>query len=63
MSQAVCGGLRRSALIGFLQKRFAAGTPRFALNINSIVLPAGSTARWRYSHSLPDFTWVSSETR
>lgn len=33
------------SLITFLKERFAAGTSRFALSINSIVLPAESTAR------------------
>src|SRR5215207_2227810 len=51
LSTLIENGRRRcSALIIFLKNRFAAQTSRFALSMNSIVLPSLSTARYRYSH-------------
>ena len=50
------GNLRWSALTSFLKNRFAAGTSRFALSMNSIVPPVESPARYRYFHSVPTFT-------
>jgi hypothetical protein len=50
---------RWSALISFLEKRFAAES-LFALCINSIVWPVESIARSTYCHSVPTFTYVSS---
>jgi hypothetical protein len=44
---------RCSALISFLKNRFAAETSRFALSMNSIVLPSLSVARYRYLHDFP----------
>jgi hypothetical protein len=39
------GSLRWPTLFSFLKKRFAAGTSRFALSMNSMAVPAESTAR------------------
>lgn len=47
-----------SALIIFLKKRFAAETSRFTLSMNLIVWPGESTARYKYFHSGPIFTYV-----
>jgi hypothetical protein len=56
----VKGSRRRSALINFLRKRFAAETARLALGMDPIVLAAESAARHEYFHALPTSTHVSS---
>jgi hypothetical protein len=61
LSVPIVKGRRRCpALISLLKKRFAAETSRLALSMNSIVYPVESTARYKYFHSVPALTYVSS---